>query len=67
VWNNVLPISRRWKEIYSEDFTGGEKENITSALKKALELAGSSRGAACHIGIASEGAFGRQAVDGQHS
>jgi phosphomannomutase len=28
-----------WKEIYSEDFTDGEKEKIISALKKALESA----------------------------
>ena len=29
-----------WKKIYSEDFTGDEKEKIISSLKKALEEAG---------------------------
>jgi HAD superfamily hydrolase (TIGR01484 family) len=29
-----------WKEIYSEDFTAGDKEKIMSALKKALGLSG---------------------------
>jgi len=29
-----------WKEIYSEDFTGHEKEKIVSSLKKALGEAG---------------------------
>ena len=29
-----------WEEIYSEDFTGDEKEKITSSLKKALESSG---------------------------
>jgi HAD superfamily hydrolase (TIGR01484 family) len=29
-----------WKKIYSEDFTGDEKEKIVSALKKALGSAG---------------------------
>jgi phosphomannomutase len=28
-----------WKEIYSENFTDGEKQKIISALRKALELA----------------------------
>ena len=28
-----------WKEIYSEDFSDGEKEKIISALKRALDLA----------------------------
>ncbi len=28
-----------WQEIYSEDFTEGEKETIISALKRALDLA----------------------------
>ena len=28
-----------WKEIYSEDFTDGEKEKIIGALKRALDLA----------------------------
>jgi hypothetical protein len=39
-----------WKEISSEDFTGGEKENITSALKKALELAGFKPGSRLPFG-----------------
>jgi HAD superfamily hydrolase (TIGR01484 family) len=29
-----------WKELYSEDFTDGEKEKIMSALKKSLDAAG---------------------------
>ena len=29
-----------WKKIYSEDFTTGEKEKITTSLKRAVESAG---------------------------
>jgi hypothetical protein len=29
-----------WRKIYSEDLTAGEKEKITSSLKKAVEVAG---------------------------
>jgi hypothetical protein len=33
-------FSGEWKKLYSEDFTGAEKEKITTSLNRALELAG---------------------------
>ena len=40
MWNAVLQVRKGWEKLYSEDFTGEQKEKIISSLKKAIEQSG---------------------------
>jgi len=40
LWNKILPIRRKWTELYSEDLTADQRKKIIDSLNKAAGESG---------------------------